>query len=313
MQATQVTARFSEATEYARAAHAGQLRKGTRIPYISHPLAVASLVLSCGGDEDQAIAALLHDVIEDCGAEHADAIRAKFGDTVADIVLACTDGTAERKAKPSDPEARRRDWWVRKLEYLENLKRKPDATLLVSGCDKLDNALAIVADLENPAVGLVVFDRFTAGRDGTLRYYHSLAQLLARRQVAMSARLEAAVARMHALAGATEPVELDHGVYRLRIWDNFHYMDETEAYITGWFLSAEEAIAEAKRRVLADLPETGATAEERFDHYTSFGEDPSIIGTPQVSFSAWTFAKEEAARLAGEPQVSILPAQGGEA
>lgn len=297
MQTTEVTARFSEATEYARAAHAGQLRKGTRIPYISHPLAVASQVLACGGDEDQAIAALLHDVIEDCGAGHADVIREKFGDAVADMVLACTDGTAERKAKPADPEARRQDWWIRKLEYLETLQRKEDATLLVSGCDKLDNARAIVADMEDPAVGVSVFERFTGGRDGTLRYYHSVAQLLAQREVAVSARLEAAVARMHALAGATERVALDHGVYRLRICDNFHYMDEDEAYTTGWFFSAEDAIAEARRAVLQDWG-GGTTAEEMFSHYTSFGKDPSILGTPEVSFSAWGFAREEAARRA---------------
>lgn len=301
MHDTEVTARFSEATEYARAAHAGQLRKGTRIPYITHPLSVASLVLSCGGGEDQAIAALLHDVIEDCGADHAAVIRARFGDAVADIVEACTDGTAENKAKPSDPEARRRDWWIRKLTYLDALRSKTGATLLVSACDKLDNALAIVADLENPAIGLAVFERFTGGLSGTLRYYHSLAQLFARHHVAVSGRLEAAVARMHELAGATERIELDHGVYRLRVWDNFHYTDEDETYTTGWFFSAEDAIAEAKRRVLQGLG-GGPSAEEIFEQYKSFGEDPSIIGTPQVAFSAWTFAKEAAARLAaGEP------------
>jgi (p)ppGpp synthase/HD superfamily hydrolase len=92
---TVLTDRFTRAVDYARIAHAGQVRKGTDIPYITHLLGVAALVIEHGGTEDQAIAGLLHDCIEDCGEEHDARIRAEFGETVARIVRACTDGTAE--------------------------------------------------------------------------------------------------------------------------------------------------------------------------------------------------------------------------
>jgi len=168
---TALTDRFTRAVDYARIAHATQCRKGSNIPYLYHLLGVASLVIEFGGNEDQVIAGLLHDTIEDCGAEHETTIRAQFGEAVADIVQACTDGTAEGKAAHTDPEAKRRDWIERKLAYLAHLKTAPDQTLLVSACDKLHNARAIVQDLEDPDVGTRVFDRFTGGRDGTLGYY----------------------------------------------------------------------------------------------------------------------------------------------
>jgi (p)ppGpp synthase/HD superfamily hydrolase len=107
---TALTDRFSCAVDYARIAHAAQFRKGSHIPYIYHLLGVASLVIEFGGSEDQAIAGLLHDTLEDCGASHEAAIREQFGDAVADIVKDCTDGTAEGKASHTDPEAKRRDW-----------------------------------------------------------------------------------------------------------------------------------------------------------------------------------------------------------
>lgn len=92
---TVLTDRFTRAVDHARIAHAAQLRKGSVIPYLYHLLGVASLVIEFGGDEDQAIAGLLHDTLEDCGEAHEPIIRAQFGDRVADIVVACTDGTAE--------------------------------------------------------------------------------------------------------------------------------------------------------------------------------------------------------------------------
>ena len=118
---TILTERFTHAVDYARVAHASQVRKGTRIPYLSHLLAVATLVIEHGGNEDQAIAGLLHDTIEDCGHAHEAAIPDRFGDAVAEIVLACTDGTAEAKSAPADAEARRRDWEARKQAYLAHL------------------------------------------------------------------------------------------------------------------------------------------------------------------------------------------------
>jgi (p)ppGpp synthase/HD superfamily hydrolase len=171
-------------------------------------LGVASLVIEFGGNEDQAIAGLLHDTLEDCGAAHEAMIRAQFGDAVADIVKDCTDGTAEGKAAHSDTEARRRDWVSRKLAYMAHLKTAPDRTLLVSACDKLHNARAIVQDMEDPAVGTRVFDRFTGGRDGTLGYYHALAGIFSARGASAAHVLDATVARMHALAGVEARVAL---------------------------------------------------------------------------------------------------------
>lgn len=199
-----ITERFIQAVDYARIAHAGQVRKGTTIPYLTHLLGVAALVIEHGGTEDQAIAGLLHDVLEDCGASHEPVIRTRFGDAVANIVLACTDGTAEGKAGHTDPTARLQDWLDRKHAYLAHLEVEPEAVLLVSGCDKLHNARAIVSDLEDRQVGTAVFARFTGGRAGTLGYYQSLANVFSRRGAPMAAQLDMAVARMHQLAGNAE-------------------------------------------------------------------------------------------------------------
>ena len=203
-----LTDRFARAVDYARIAHAPQVRKGTDIPYITHLLGVAALVIEFGGNEDQAIAGLLHDTLEDCGAGHEPTIRVQFGDAVADIVLACTDGTAEGKATLTDAEAKRRDWMARKLTYMAHLAEAPDTVLLVSGCDKLHNARAIVQDLENPNVGAHVFDRFKGGLEGTLAYYESLSLIFLARQSTAAAVLDAVVARMHALAGNVQREQL---------------------------------------------------------------------------------------------------------
>jgi (p)ppGpp synthase/HD superfamily hydrolase len=203
-----LTERFTHAVDYARVAHASQARKGSRIPYLYHLLGVASLVIEFGGSEDQAIAGLLHDVIEDCGAAHEPVVRSTFGDTVTDIVLACTDGTAEGKAVHDTPEAKQRDWFARKHTYLEHLAHAPDEVLLVSGCDKLHNARAIVQDLEDPAIGTRVFDWFTGGRNGTLGYYESLAVVFATRGVRTRRVFEIEVAAMHRLAGGARRVPM---------------------------------------------------------------------------------------------------------
>lgn len=199
-----LTDRFTRAVDHARIAHASQFRKGSKIPYIYHLLAVASLVIEFGGDEDQAIAGLLHDTLEDCGAAHEPIIRVQFGDRVADIVLACTDGTAEGKGNVTDPDAKRRNWLARKQAYLAHLAEAPDDVLLVSACDKLHNARAIVQDLENPDVGVAVFERFKGGMAGTLGYYEALARVIEARELSVAPLLEGIVGRMHRLAGAVE-------------------------------------------------------------------------------------------------------------
>lgn len=199
-----LTSRFTDAIDYARIAHATQTRKGSGIPYIYHLLGVASLVIEFGGNEDQSIAAVLHDVIEDCGESHRQSVRARFGDEVARIVEACTDGSAESKASQLDAASKRADWTRRKVSYLDHLRQADPSVLLVSGCDKLHNARAIVQDLENPGVGRQVFDRFTGGRDGTLSYYHSLATIFADRNVPIAQQLNSVADRMHQLAGTNE-------------------------------------------------------------------------------------------------------------
>ena len=115
-----LTERFTRALDYARTAHSTQTRKGTSVPYIAHLLGVASLVLDYGGDEDQAIAGLLHDVVEDQGAHHEGFVRDQFGERVARFVMACTDGSQEAKAAAVTPEEKRANWQVRKVAYIEN-------------------------------------------------------------------------------------------------------------------------------------------------------------------------------------------------
>ena len=204
----ELTHRLTEAFDLVRLAHAQQVRKGSEIPYLYHLMGVSSLVLEFGGSESQAIAGLLHDVIEDCGEHYRRIVRKQFGDAVADIVEACTDGTAESKGEHADADARLADWWRRKLTYLEHLRDADDSTLLVSACDKLHNARAIVVDIENPKIGQEVFKRFTAGRDGTLRYYHSLAAMFVARGAKPAQQLESVVTRMHLLADDAKRVAL---------------------------------------------------------------------------------------------------------
>ena len=197
---TVLTERFTRAVEYARIAHADQVRKGTDIPYLTHLLSVASLVIEFGGTENQAIAGLLHDTIEDCGAEHEAIIRAEFGDAVADIVVACTDGTAEGRAAHADAEARKRDWVERKRAYLAHLAEAPDDVLLVSACDKLHNAGSVLRDLQNPAVCTRVFHRFKGGREGTLDNYRALSDIFLQRGAAPAIALCSVVREMYALS-----------------------------------------------------------------------------------------------------------------
>ena len=163
--------RLASAMAYAALLHSRQKRKGTSIPYISHPMSVSALIMEFGGDEDQAIAGLLHDSLEDCGPEHERVIRNNWGDRVAGIVRACTDGTP-------DADGTKAPWDERKRKYLDHLRHTPRDNLLVSACDKLHNARAILADLR---AGHEVFDRFSAGKEKTLSYYQELASIFASR------------------------------------------------------------------------------------------------------------------------------------
>ena len=165
-------ARFLAAVALAAELHDGQVRKGTGVPYLSHPLGVAALVLEAGGTEDEAIAGLLHDAVEDQGGlATLGRIRAEFGERVADIVLACSDSTVE------DP-SEKADWCTRKQAHLTHLASVDASTALVFAADKVHNARSVVRDLR--ALGDALWPRFKGGRDGTLWYYaESLHQLRA--------------------------------------------------------------------------------------------------------------------------------------
>ena len=183
--------KLSPALALAIEAHQNQIRKSTQIPYISHPLAVASIALEFGASEDQAIAALLHDAIEDGGNKYANIIKAQFGDHVHDLVQGCTDGTPDHTGQKAP-------WLERKTAYLEHLQKVSDDILLVSCSDKLHNARAIVADLINE--GLSVFERFSSTPEQTLWYYRQLATIFNNRKAPPAKALESAVSQMEALS-----------------------------------------------------------------------------------------------------------------
>ena len=158
-----LTNRYDEALIYASELHRRQVRKGTDIPYLSHLLSVSALVLKNGGNEDQAIAGLLHDAAEDQGgAPILEEIERRFGKPVAKIVSDCTDSLD----MPKPP------WRERKETYIASLPSKPRASLLVSLADKTDNARAILGDYRE--FGDEVWSRFKGGKDGTRWYYREL-------------------------------------------------------------------------------------------------------------------------------------------
>ena len=164
-----LTSRYDEAFLYAHKLHRSQTRKGTSIPYISHVMTVSAIVIEHGGNEDQAIAALLHDAPEDQGGEATlEEIRKLFGDPVATIVHDCTDAWTEPKP----------DWRPRKEAYLAKLPAKAQQSILVSLADKTHNAEAILFDYRQ--LGDELWSRFNGGSEGTRWYYTALAELFGR-------------------------------------------------------------------------------------------------------------------------------------
>ena|SRR5947209_7579740 len=158
--------RFEEALLYTTRLHAGQTRKGSAIPYISHLLAVTAIVLEHGGSEDEAIAALLHDAIEDQGGDATrQEIRRRFGSTVVEIVDGCTD--AEVIPKPP--------WRPRKETYINRMYTASSSVRLVSAADKLHNARTILNDYR--ILGEALWQRFHGGKEGTLWYYRELVKV----------------------------------------------------------------------------------------------------------------------------------------
>lgn len=175
-----LTQRFRHALTFAAEVHANDPRKGTPIPYVAHLLGVCALILNDGGDEDEAIAGLLHDTLED----HPDVVgraelERRFGARVLRLVEGCTDTGPGYGGGPKPP------WRRRKETYLEHLRHAGPDALRVSLADKVDNARAIVSDYK--AVGEKLWERFSAGREEQLWYYRSLVE--ATRRAAPAGRL----------------------------------------------------------------------------------------------------------------------------
>lgn len=164
-----ISKRFREALDYTAALHADHARKGGDVPYLSHLLGVAALAMQYGASEDEAIAALLHDAVEDQGGlPTLLAIRERFGDEVARIVDACSD--TDQIPKPP--------WRHRKEAYLRHLESTDDSVRLVSTCDKIHNLQTILSDFYE--VGRKIFERFNAGELETLWYYDELSKVFSR-------------------------------------------------------------------------------------------------------------------------------------
>ena len=159
--------KFDQALQYTVLVHAHKHRKGTKTPYLSHLLGVASIALDYGATEDEAIGALLHDAGEDAGGQgRIDDIRVRFGDAVADIVQGCTDAVAD----PKPP------WRHRKEAYIAEIPKASPSVRLVSAADKLHNVRSILRDFRKE--GHALWARFNAPRHDTLWYYRAVADEL---------------------------------------------------------------------------------------------------------------------------------------
>jgi (p)ppGpp synthase/HD superfamily hydrolase len=159
--------KFQKALVYAARVHGDHYRKGTRVPYVTHLIAVAAIVGENGGTEDEVVAALLHDAPEDRGGEaRLRDIRLRFGDTVAEIVAGCTDTYED----PKPP------WRERKERHLAHLAGASRSVRLVSAADKLHNARSVLSDYR--AIGEELWDRFTGGKEGTLWHYRAVVDTL---------------------------------------------------------------------------------------------------------------------------------------
>ncbi len=189
-----LTGRFEDALVTAAQLHSRQTRKGSDVPYVSHLLSVAGLVLEHGGDEDEAIAALLHDAVEDQGGkETLREIGGRFGERVAQIVQECSD--TDEVPKPP--------WRERKEAYIEHLARASASARLISAADKLHNVRATLMDYRR--YGERVWERFHTGRNDQLWYYRRVANVLREYgDSPLTEELHRVVSEMEALALAND-------------------------------------------------------------------------------------------------------------
>lgn len=179
--------RFARALNLAVEWHGAQTRKGVTIPYMSHLMTVSSIVMEHDGKEDEAIAALFHDALEDApdaaeAAKREALIREEFGSTVAEIVLGCTDG------RPNDG-GTKAPWQERKEAYLKAMRGKPDNTLLVAGSDKLHNLGCTVRDMRRKGPGTLA--RFGSSASDLAWYYSEIGQILTERDIPMAKEYDA--------------------------------------------------------------------------------------------------------------------------
>ena len=173
--AVRLSIQYYRAFEYANQWHRDQARKSTTLPYILHPMGVASLVLEAGGDEEQAIAALLHDVPEDCGGEaRLTEILEMFGPRVEAIVRGCSDSLVAEKEDKAP-------WRERKQAHIDHIATADMDTLIVTAADKVHNGRAIATDLQT--IENAVWKRFNASREDILWYYSTFHDELAKRKV----------------------------------------------------------------------------------------------------------------------------------
>ncbi len=187
----ELTERYREALLLAEELHRNQFRKGNRIPYLAHLLRVSGLVLEFGGDEDTAIAALLHDAVEDQGGiPTADLIEQKFGGRIRSIVMECTDSIVPKGEK-------KRPWKERKIQYIEHLNVASPEAMLICSCDKLDNLSSTLRNYRTE--GIQCFARFTGGNapngpqnvyDNYRWYYRSIIDILVQKNSPVACELE---------------------------------------------------------------------------------------------------------------------------
>lgn len=189
--AVSLSDQFQKAFDYAFKLHRDQIRKGSNIPYLSHLLAVTALVMEDGGDEEEAIAALLHDAVEDQGGlETLNHIKVHFGERVASIVEECSDSFTT----PKPP------WRVRKSKYLEKLSTASPSVLKVSLADKLHNIRSLILAYQKE--GQAIWSNFRGGKEGTMWYYHQLSIIFHRHgENVMLAEFDHALSQLDQLIG----------------------------------------------------------------------------------------------------------------
>lgn len=190
------TERYNNALEYVSLLHCNQTRKGTETPYISHLVAVSLIALEHGANEDEAIAALLHDAVEDQGGlATLKAIETQFGKNVANIVAGCTDSIVDTQQGEA-----KLPWQSRKEQYIAHLATVEPSVRLVSTADKYHNAMSILRDYKD--LNEALWSRFTGGKAGTLWYYRALVEAFKKHESSpLVNKLEQIVAELEQLAG----------------------------------------------------------------------------------------------------------------